>query len=117
MSHALVWIDHDEARIFDVRLDAVGRSIVGSPRHHVHRHPKDQETRIRNHPDDEHRFFHDVARALDGAGQVLVVGPSQTKLHFVTYVHQHEHGLGPRIIGVETADHPTDAQLVAYVRR
>jgi stalled ribosome rescue protein Dom34 len=116
MSHAVVWIDHSEARIFDVRPDAVSQSIVDSPRHHIHRHPKDQETKIRNHPDDEHRFFRDVARLLGDAAQVLVVGPSQTKLHFFKYVQEHERGLEPRIVGIETADHPTDAQLVAYLR-
>lgn len=117
MSHALVWIDAKEARIFDVRTDALGESIVDSPRQHIHRHPKDQETRTRNHPDDEHRFFHEVARVLGDATEVLVVGPSQTKLHFFKYVQQHEHGLEPRIVGLETADHPTDAQLVAYLRQ
>jgi hypothetical protein len=57
-----------------------------------------------------------VAGALEGDDQVLVVGPSKTKLHFLRYVQNHERGLEPRIVGIETADHPTDAQLVAHLR-
>ena len=114
MSNAVLWIDHQEARVLDV--DAGNPSIVKAPGPHIHRHPKDQEVRERNHPDDEHRFFHEVARALEGRAQVLVVGPSKTKLHFLRYVQTHERALEPRIVGIETADHPTDAQLVAHLR-
>jgi hypothetical protein len=31
-------------------------------------------------------------------------------------VHKHDHALEPKILGVETLDHPTDGQLAAYVR-
>jgi stalled ribosome rescue protein Dom34 len=116
MKHAVVWLDHREAHVFVVDADALDQSIVTAPGPHIHRHPKDQEVRVRNHPDDEHRFFHEVARALEGKGQVLIVGPSKAKLHFFRYVQQREHALEPRIVGIETVDHPTDAQLVAHLR-
>jgi stalled ribosome rescue protein Dom34 len=116
MKHAVVWIDHKEARIFEVDNDTSDHSIVSAPGPHIHRHPKDQEVRVRHHPDDEHRFFHEVARALEGQGQILIVGPSKTKLHFLRYAQQHEPTLETRIVGIETADHPTDAQLVAHLR-
>ena len=45
-----------------------------------------------------------------------MVGPSSAKLDFVRHVHQHDHTLTPKIVGVETLDHPTDPQLAAYVR-
>jgi stalled ribosome rescue protein Dom34 len=116
MEHAIVWIDHQEARVFTVDAETINESTVMVRGPHVHRHPKDQEVRVRNHPDDEHRFFHDVARALEGPAQILLVGPSKTKLHFFKYVQQHDRALEPRIVGIETADHPTDAQLVAHLR-
>ena len=72
--------------------------------------------RVRNHPDDEPRFFGEVARALQDHGQVLLVGPSMTKLHFFRYVQRHDQALEARIVGIESADHPTDAQLVAHLR-
>jgi hypothetical protein len=116
VKHAVVWIDQKEARVLEVDAAAVEQSFVAARGPHIHRHPKDQEVRVRNHPDDEHQFFHAVAGALEGAAQVLVVGPSKTKFHFLKYVHAHERGLEPRIVGVETSDHPTNPQLVAHLR-
>jgi hypothetical protein len=116
MTRAVVWIDHQEARLFAVDGNAVSPFIVDAPGPHIHRHPKDQEVRVRNHPDDEHRFFHEVARALEGATEILLVGPSKTKLRFLRYAQRHEPGLEPRIVGIETLDHPTNAQLVAHLR-
>lgn len=116
MKHAIAWIDQTEARIFEVASDTVAQSLVTSPGPHVHRHPDEADLRIRNHPDDEHRYFRDVARALAAHGQVLLVGPAQTKLHFFRFVQQHDHALAAKIVGIESADHPTDAQLVAHLR-
>ncbi len=88
-------MDRDEAKIFHVDAATFDEATVHSPNHHVHRHPKDQETRTHNHPDDEHRFFQAVAAALSGADQVLVVGPSVTKLRFLRYAQKHDPALEP----------------------
>jgi stalled ribosome rescue protein Dom34 len=114
-THAAVWIDHKEARVFHVNGESFEESTLHTP-HHVARHMKSQ-TSDKYHPEEERRFFQDVARALEGANQILIVGPSTAKLHFLRYIHGNEPGLEPRIAGVETVDHPTDRQLAAYVRR
>jgi stalled ribosome rescue protein Dom34 len=116
LKHAAVWIDHHEARVFHVDPTNSDESTIAAPGAHVHRRSKDQELRVRNHPDDEHKFFHAVARALEGQDEILILGPSKTKLHFFRYLHEHEPALEPRVVGVESADHPTDAQLVAHIR-
>ena len=117
MKHAVVWIDQKEARIFEVDAEKVDAAIVHSPGPHIHRHANEEDLRVRNHPDDEPRFFGEVARALQDHGQVLLVGPSITKLHFLRYAQRYDHALDARIVGIESADHPTDAQLVAHLRR
>jgi stalled ribosome rescue protein Dom34 len=116
MRRAVVWIDHKEARVFAVDDDVVSPSIIEAHGPHIHRHAKEEEVRVRNHPDDEHRFFQEVARALEGPAEVLLVGPSKTKLRFLRYVLRLQPALEPRIIGLESADHPTDKQLVAHLR-
>jgi stalled ribosome rescue protein Dom34 len=116
MRHMAIWIDHDEARIFEVTDAAFEELTVSSAPHHVHRHPKSQETKTRNHPQDEIRFFADVARAVGNAEEVLITGPSVTKLRFLRYAQQHAPTLAAHVVGVESSDHPTDRQLVAHVR-
>ncbi len=114
-----VWIDHHEARIFHVLAEDFSKTTIDAPHRHVHRHPKGQETdknRDKEHPDDAHHFFREVSRALDDAAEVLIVGPSTAKLHLLRYLHRHEHLLEAKIVGVETVDHPSDGQLVAYAK-
>jgi stalled ribosome rescue protein Dom34 len=111
-----MWIDHHEARIFGVEGGKFDESTIRTPRAHIHRHPNGP-TAEHHHPDDVHRFFHDVARALGGADGILVVGPSTAKLQFFRYVHKEVPALESKIVGIETVDHPTDGQLVAHARR
>ena len=111
-----VWMDRDEAKIFHVEGDTFDEAKVQAPAQHVRRHAQGQHTKAHNHPDDEHRFFKEVAHALAGDAAVLVLGPSVTKMHFLTYAHKHDPSLQARIVGVESADHPSDRQLVAHVR-
>jgi hypothetical protein len=61
-------------------------------------------------------YFRRVARAIDIADQILVVGPSNTKLEFVNFMHKNDHARDPRILGVETVACPTDALLAAFAR-
>ncbi len=114
--HVAIWFDHKEARIFHGTPDKFDEKTVTAPQHVHHKHPKGPEG-AKDHPDDAKRFFHEVARSLEGAEEILTVGPSTAKLDFIRYVHKHDPALEARIVGIETVDHPTDEQLVAYARK
>jgi len=123
-THAVIWIDHKEARVFHVQPETVGHeqpeaideTTILSPQHLIHRHPKGRGE-AKDHPDDTKRFFHEVARSLDGTDAVLIVGPSSAKLEFLRYVQDHDKKLQSRVVGIETVDHPTDGEIVAYAKR
>jgi stalled ribosome rescue protein Dom34 len=115
MTHAVIWIDHKEARIFGVHPTAVDEATVLAPQHHLHRHPKGHGE-AREHPDDAHHFFDAVARELDGFGAILIVGPSSAKLEFLRFLHEHHRRLEFKVVGIETADHPTGGEIVAHAR-
>ena len=116
MNHMAVWMDGDGARVFHVDAQRFDEETIRSPKHHVHRHPKDQQTRSHDHPDDAVHFFREVAHTLGDATAILIVGPAVAKLHFLRYLQKHEPTLEGRVVGLETVDHPTDRQLVAHVR-
>ena len=67
-------------------------------------------------PDDAHRYFGEVARTLDGVDAILIVGPSSAKLEFFKYVHVHERRLESKVVGIESADHPTDGEIIARAK-
>ena len=106
-----VWIDHQEAKIYRIEPEGFEISKVLAPHHHVKRKAQEQGKHM-----DEHGFFHEVAETLRGASALLIVGPASAKLDFIRHLQRHEHALEAKVRGVETLDHPTDAQLVAYVR-
>ena len=123
-THMAVWIDHTEARVFHVQPESPGHAqpepideaTVPSPQHLFHRHPKGRGD-AKEHPDDANRFFHEVAQSLGGADTVLVLGPSSAKQEFLKYVQAHDRRLQEKIAGVETVDHPTDREIVAFARK
>jgi stalled ribosome rescue protein Dom34 len=114
-ARAAVWLDHHEARVFHVDLEGFDEKRLRAPTHHFHRHAKGA-SEAHTHPDDEHRFFHDVANALSTAEEILLLGPSTAKTAFLHYAQAHAPRVAGKITGVETTDHPTDAEIVAHVR-
>jgi len=114
--HAVVWLDHAAARIFSFNPTDV--SDV-----HFHSHPPHRQVHHKSgtigagKSNEDSDYFHGIAKALDEAGEVLVVGPSIAKLHLIRYLHRHDPALEAKIVGVETIDHPTDHQIVAYARQ
>jgi stalled ribosome rescue protein Dom34 len=114
--HAAVWIDHQEARIFRIEPTSFDAAELKAPTHHLHKHPRGAQEPT-EHPDDAKRFFHHVTRALEEADEILIVGPSTAKLQLIKYVSKTVPALEPRIVGVETVDHPTDRQFAAYARK
>lgn len=113
--HTVLWLDQHEAKILHFDGESFDATKIENARHHIRKHPS--TTAEHRHPVDEQRYFHEIARALEDAAEVLVVGPSTAKLHFLTHVHRHDHALVERIVGVETVDHPSDGQLVAHARK
>ena len=112
----VVWIDHHEARIFGVDDALFEEAKVLAPSRHLARHPG-PATREHEHPEEMHRFLREVATNLDSAGQVLIVGPSTAKLELLRHLGKEARATEAKVVGIETVDHPTDGQLVAYARR
>lgn len=119
--HAVVWIDHAEAHVMHISPDDVESSLVRPQTPHLQLHHKRGADKggvvgAGRSPEDQH-FYHEVVAALKGAQEVLVVGPASAKLQLIKHIHSHDQQMADKVIGVETVDHPTDAQLVAYARK
>jgi len=113
--HAAVWIDHHAAHVMHISPDDVEKSIVHPAKPHAKLHHKGGSISGARSPEDQH-YYHSVVEALSGAQEILIVGPGQAKLALIKHIQKHDAGMVDKVIGVETVDHPTDAQLVAYAR-
>jgi stalled ribosome rescue protein Dom34 len=114
--HAVVWIDHQKATAWHFTATEQTNAVVHSQDPHQRVHSRKSAHGGHKSPAD-HKFFEEVAHALAGAHEILVIGPAQTKHEFANYLREHAPQLGRSIVAVENADHPTDAEVLAYARR
>ena len=114
--HAVVWLDHNEAHVMHISPDDVEKSLVQpvNPPRHLQR--KRGSVSGSRQPEDQ-RYYHEVVDAVKGAAEILIVGPGHAKLELIKHIHAHDRGVVKQIVGVETVDHPSDAQLVAHARK
>ena len=113
LHQTIAWIEEREARILRVEKGLHHVSTIVAPS------SQDIPKQLASNDGataEENGFFHQVARALDTADEILVVGPSATKLEFVKYMHKNDHAYDPRILGVETIDNPNDIKLASYAK-
>jgi stalled ribosome rescue protein Dom34 len=114
--HAVVWIDHHEARVFHFSPTDVERLVLhpDHPTRHIHHKAN---TIGSGHASEDHDFLHAVAQSIADTGAVLITGPANAKTELVKHIQQHHSKLVNVIVGVETVDHPSDGQLVAHARK
>jgi hypothetical protein len=119
---AVMFLDHQGARVRF--LDGIDLSSVTAAQlslDSLHERFRVSEPSLRGrygraHPDDTPLFARLAQMALR-CGTVLVVGPGSAKHEFVKFLaRNHPGALEEHVAGVETVDHPTDAQLVALAR-
>ena len=114
--HAIVWIDHLQARIFHLGLSGTDEIILHPhmPTRHIHHKANSRES---GHVHESKEFLNHVLDAVSDAGEILILGPSGAKTELAKYIREQNPDVGDRIIAVEAADHPTDGQIVAYAKR
>ncbi len=115
--HAVVWIDHEQARVTHFN-DAEAEQLV---LHSTHRpgkiHHKNGPTGSPGHEPEDTHYLHAVAEALRGAAEILVVGPGNEKNELIKHLEHHDKAVAACVVAVQTVDHPTDGQLLALARK
>jgi stalled ribosome rescue protein Dom34 len=114
--HAVIWIDHREARVFHFNPTDVETLVLhpDNPTRHIHHKANSIGS---GHASTSPDYLRAVAESVAGAGAVLITGPANAKTELVEYIRLHDPRLTKAIAGVETVDHPSDAQLVAHARK
>ncbi len=114
--HAVVWIDHREARVFHFNPAEAERLVIrpDDPTRHIHHKANSIGS---GHAAEDQNFLEAVAQSIADAGAVLITGPSNEKTELIKHIQKRHPGLMAIIKAVETVDHPSDGQLVAYARK
>ena len=88
--HAVVWLDHNEARVMHISPDDVEKSVIHPAHPHRHLQRKRGSVSGSRVPEDQN-YYHVIVEALAGASEILVVGPGQAKLELIKHIHAHDH--------------------------
>ena len=114
--HAIIWIDHREAKIFYVDATDADRAVIDS---HASGHHLQHKANITGsgHQGVDREFFKRVIGALTHSGAILITGPANAKFELKNFIAESRPDLEKRISGVEALDHPSDGEMVALARK
>ncbi|MDP3620302.1 MAG: translational machinery protein [Polynucleobacter sp.] len=115
-NHAVIWIDHREAHLIHFSPEAYEKELIKTKSSHSHLHHKSGSA-SGTHAVSDHGYLHAVVEAAANAREILIVGPGSAKLELMKHITKHDHALLEKIVGVETVDHPSDGQLLAFAKK
>jgi len=111
MAACILFIDSDHAKIFKLNPGKMDSSEL---KKHEQKH---HNTGEKNEEHEKH-FFNEVISHLKDSSELLIVGPGLAKNRFKSHLEAHHHqDLAKKVVGSETIDHPTDAQIVAVGKK
>jgi len=112
--HAIVWINHAQAKVFHVGLS----EGIGSHPHLPARRLRDKANSIGSgHAGFDKEFFGQVMTAVGDAGEILIMGPAGAKTELARYLRDQHPRIGDRIVAVEEVDHVSDAEIMSCARQ
>jgi hypothetical protein len=122
--HWLLVIDHHQARVFRSEMHGAipQRILPHDPKEYFRHAPDSKEVSNGKEKPDPNSFFEPVAKALQGASQLLIFGTgtgmSSEMDQFIEWVKVHHPDLAGKIIGSLAVDehHLTENQLLAKAR-
>ncbi len=107
MSHCVVWIEHDHAKIFRYSQKPLTKKEINNENtrnHHTGHFEQEKRNNLK-------KYYHEVAKNLNGADEILLIGPGLAKTEFKNHLdHDHEH-LAKKVVGVETLDKSTEGEI------
>jgi stalled ribosome rescue protein Dom34 len=115
LNNAVVWLDHTKALV--IHFDKNASESEALKTHSTHAHPRQNHADSHANEDDNTLFFNDIANALTDSQQILVVVPAEEKSVFMKHLTSKVPTVADKVKAVETVDHPSDGQLLAYARQ
>lgn len=118
--HAVVWLDHERARLHQFNADDVESQTVfaNGPNTLTQRQDRDHDPgpRTGKKTAEDRRYYEAIVRALEPAQAWLVMGPGLAKKELARHIEEHVPRLRERIAAIEAAEHPSDAKILERAR-
>ena len=112
LDYAIVWLDQTEAHVIHFSRTAAESEVIKT----TSQHKKDGVV-SNNRAVESTDYQDEIATALAQSKEILIVGPGQEKLAFITHLNKNHAEIADKVVSVETVDHPNDGQLLEYARK
>ncbi len=113
MTDVIVFLDSAHANIFEIagHLDEAAPLAPRQVKKHAGANNSPQDS-------DDTKFYKELCSDLKSDGRILLVGPGQAKTEFKHFLEKlSDKHTNDRVVGVETVDHPSDAQVIALGKK
>lgn len=118
--HAVVWLDHERARVLHFNPDTFEAATVlaEGPNGLIHRqeHSHESDRRTGKRTAEDRRYYESIVKALEPARAWLVLGPGIAKKELVRHVEEHASRFRERIAAIDAAEHPSDSEILERAR-
>lgn len=112
VNHAIVWVDHSEAKVFRFSADEESRLDIHSHTSLQRLHHLRTGWEAGGNPPDDTEFFHRISGALDHAGHTVIAGPGNAKLALKAYLDSARPEIAARVVAVDAMEEPTTDALL-----
>lgn len=112
--HVVVWLDHSEAHVIHFNRDESQTDIIKSASK-PHLHVKAGGNGGRSA--DDRAYLEQVISSVKDAQEILITGPGTEKTVLYKLMLKQHPSVAEKVVSVESSDHPTDNQLLAYARK
>ena len=85
--HAVIWIDHREARVFHFSPTDVETLVLNPAAPHIHHKANSIGS---GHAPTSLDYLRSDAESVSDVGSVLITGPANAKTELAEYVRQHD---------------------------
>jgi len=113
MNHAVVWLDQSVAHILHFNTEASESHLLKSHS----KHPRLHANSDKRHSADDRLYLDRIASLLADTQEILITGPAQEKQVFSKHLAEHHPEIAAKIVGIETTDHPSEKQLLAFAKK
>ena len=115
-THACVWIDHREAKIFGLNRSEASEIVLHDHDAPKHIHRKADSVHL-GKAEPDLAFLDEVAGALRAFKAILIVGPGEARTQLAGHLTDAHPSIAKKVWGIEAVDHPTEPQLIAAARK
>jgi stalled ribosome rescue protein Dom34 len=114
--HAVVWLDHQQAKVFHVGAEGADAAVLRQHGSERHIHHKANSTGS-GHVHENKAYLGAVTHSIADAGEILIIGPAGAKQELAKFLEASHPAIAKRVVGVEAADHPSDREIIALARK